>query len=255
MADWYWRNAEVMSRTPSGVHTPKLRSSGMTSGWLLTTLAAEGLIEQDARTGGYRLGIVMFELGEAVKVHMDLPAAAAPVLAMLREETRETAQVGILDGAEVVYVDRLESSYTLRLFTETGRRVPAHCTSSGKVLLAFLPEARRQALLAGRPLAALTPDTITDPARLSDELARVRARGWAEAVNEREIGVASIAAPVRGSRGGVVAAISIGAPLVRLGAAQRRRYARSVTEAGDAVSRRLGWTTGTTTGALAHADR
>jgi IclR family transcriptional regulator, KDG regulon repressor len=242
---------------------------------LLTTLAAEGLIEQDPRTGGYRLGIVMFELGEAVKVHMDLHAAAAPVLAMLREETRETAQVGVLDGAEVVYVDRLESSYTLRLFTETGRRVPAHCTSSGKVLLAYLPAGKRAALLAGRQLAALTPDTITDPARLSDELARVRARGWAEAVNEREIGVASIAAPVLNSRGEVVAAISIGAPLVRLGAAQRRRYARPVTEAGDAVSRRLGWspesrwqpaapqqprsaattTTGTTTGALTHADR
>ncbi len=211
---------------------------------LLTTLAAEGLIEQDPRTGGYRLGIVMFELGEAVKVHMDLHAAAAPVLAMLRGQTRETAQVGVLDGAEVVYVDRLESSYTLRLFTETGRRVPAHCTSSGKVLLAFLPGGRAEALLGGGRLDALTPDTITDPAKLSHELARVRARGWAEAVNEREIGVASIAAPVRNARGDVVAAISIGAPLVRLGAAQRRRYAGPVMEAGDAVSRRLGWSPG-----------
>jgi len=208
---------------------------------LLTTLAAEGLIEQDPHTGGYRLGIVMFELGEAVRIHMDLHSAAAPVLAMLREETRETAQVGVLDRGEVVYVDRLESSHSLRLFTETGRRVPAHCTSSGKVLLAYLPAAARDALLAAAPLPALTPDTITDPARLRTELARVRARGWAEAVNEREIGVASIAAPVRDARGEVVAAISIGAPLLRLGAAQRRRYARAVAEAGDAVSRRLGW--------------
>jgi IclR family transcriptional regulator, KDG regulon repressor len=244
---------------------------------LLTTLTAEGLLEQDQRTGGYRLGIVMFELGEAVRVHMDLHAAAAPVLGMLREETRETAQVGVLDRGEVVYVDRLESSYTLRLFTETGRRVPAHCSSSGKVLLAFLPEQARADLLDGRPLPALTPDTITDPVALSAELARVRARGWAEAVNEREMGVASIAAPVRDHRGDVVAAISIGAPIIRLGAAQRRRLARPVMEAGDAVSRRLGWTapatappttgppttvpptTGprgaTTTGRPAHADR
>jgi IclR family transcriptional regulator, KDG regulon repressor len=239
---------------------------------LLTTLTAEGLLEQDPRTGGYRLGIVMFELGEAVRVHMDLHAAAGPVLGMLREETRETAQVGVLDRGEVVYVDRLESSHTLRLFTETGRRVPAHCSSSGKVLLAFLPERARADLLNGRPLPALTPDTITDPALLSAELDQVRARGWAEAVNEREIGVASIAAPVRDHRGAVVAAISIGAPIIRLGAAQRRRLARPVMEAGDAVSRRLGWTapttapsatgppaTGpsraTTTGGPAHADR
>ena len=234
---------------------------------LLTTLTGEGLLEQDPRTGGYRLGIVMFELGEAVRVHMDLHAAAGPVLGMLREETRETAQVGVLDRGEVVYVDRLESSHTLRLFTETGRRVPAHCSSSGKVLLAFLPEQARADLLDGRPLPALTPDTITDPGVLSAELSQIRARGWAEAVNEREIGVASIAAPVRDHRGDVVAAISIGAPIIRLGAAQRRRLARPVMEAGDAVSRRLGWTppmtgprsTGprgaATTGGPAHADR
>jgi IclR family transcriptional regulator, KDG regulon repressor len=222
---------------------------------LLSTLAAEGLLEQDPRTGGYRLGIVMFELGEAVRVHMDLHAAAAPVLAMLRGQTRETAQVGVLDKGEVVYVDRLESSYTLRLFTETGRRVPAHCSSSGKVLLAFLPEQARAALLDGRPLPALTPDTITDPAELTAELGRVRARGWAEAVNEREIGVASIAAPIRDFQGNVVAAISIGAPIIRLGAAQRRRLAPPVMEAAAAVSRRLGWTSQVTTEGMAHADR
>ena len=93
---------------------------------LLTTLAGEGLIEQDPRTGGYRLGLVVFELGEAVKVHLDVHAAAGPVLASLREQTGESSQVGVLDGHEVVYVDRLESSQSLRLFTETGRRVPVH---------------------------------------------------------------------------------------------------------------------------------
>ncbi len=116
---------------------------------LLTTLAAEGLIEQDARTGNYRLGLVMFELGEAVRVHMDLHAAAGPVLAELRAQTQESSQVGVLDGAEVVYIDRLESAHSLRLFTETGRRVPVHCTSSGKVLLAYLPEPELRGAAAG----------------------------------------------------------------------------------------------------------
>lgn len=208
---------------------------------LLTTLTAEGMLERNPRTGGYRLGIVMFELGEAVRVHLDLHAAAGPVLSELREQTRESAQVGVLDGADVVYVDRLESSHSLRLFTETGRRVPVHCTSSGKVLLAHLPEPRLEALLASYEMTALTPRTITDPARLCAELARVRARGWAEAVSEREMGVASIAAPVRDIRGVVVAAISIGAPEARLGAAARRRFAPVIVEAGEAVSRRMGW--------------
>ena len=143
---------------------------------LLTTLVAEGLLEQDPHAGGYRLGIVMFELGEAVKVHLDLHAAAGPVLAQLREQTGESSQVGVLDGDEVVYVDRLESAYSLRLFTETGRRVPAHGTSSGKVLLAHLTEPAREAFLA-RPLPRLTPHTITDPDALRAELAdRARPR-------------------------------------------------------------------------------
>jgi len=163
------------------------------------------------------------------------------VLAALREQTRESSQVGILDGHEVVYVDRLESPQTLRLFTETGRRVPAHCTSSGKVLLAYLDGAALDRVLARMPLPALTPRTIADRATLVKELARVRQRGWAEAIEEREIGVASVAAPVRDASGAVVAAVSIGAPSVRLGPAVRRPLVPILLEAGEAISRRLGW--------------
>jgi IclR family transcriptional regulator, KDG regulon repressor len=208
---------------------------------LLTTLVTEGLVERDPQTGGYRLGIVMFELGEAVKVHLDLHAAAGPILAHLREQIGESSQVGVLDGVEVVYVDRLESAHSLRLFTETGRRVPAHCTSSGKVLLAHRPEPEREAFLARGPFPRLTPHTIVEPSVLRDELLTVRARGWAEAVDEREIGVASLAAPIRDVHGEVVAAISIGAPVARFGAAPRRRHAPALVEAGEAISRRLGW--------------
>jgi IclR family KDG regulon transcriptional repressor len=208
---------------------------------MLTTLVAEGLIEQNPRTGGYRLGIVMFELGQAVRVHMDLHAAVGQVLAELRTQTGESSQVGVLDGHEVVYVDRMESAHSLRLFTDTGRRVPVHCTSSGKVLLAYLPEARRQAVLREAPLDALTPHTITSRDLLAAELERVRRRGWSEAVNEREIGIASIAAPIRDVSGEVVAAISIGVPLARCTVMALRRLAPVIMEAAEAASRRLGW--------------
>jgi IclR family transcriptional regulator, KDG regulon repressor len=206
---------------------------------LLATLAAEGLVARDA-DGGYRLGLVVFELGEAVRSHMDLHAAAGPVLVELREQTGESSQVGVLDGDEVVYVDRLESTHSLRLFHETGRRVPLHCTSSGKVLLAELPRDRRERILAAG-LRAHTPHTIVAPDALRAELAGVRERGWADAVNEREIGVASLAAPVRGPSGAVVAAISVGAPITRFRAIPRDRLAGWVVDAGEAVSRRLGW--------------
>jgi DNA-binding IclR family transcriptional regulator len=208
---------------------------------MLTTLVAEGLVEQDPRTGGYRLGIVMFELGQAVRVHMDLHAAVGQVLTELRAQTGESSQVGVLDGHEVVYVDRMESAHSLRLFTDTGRRVPVHCTSSGKVLLAFLPEVRRQAVLRSAPFDALTPHTITSRSQLSADLERIRRRGWAEAVNEREIGIASIAAPIRDVSGEVTAAISIGVPLARCNVMALRRLAPVIMEAAEAASRRLGW--------------
>jgi IclR family transcriptional regulator, KDG regulon repressor len=206
---------------------------------LLTTLAAEGLVARDP-DGGYRLGLVVFELGEAVRAHMDLHGAAAPVLVELREQTGESSQVGVLDDDAVVYVDRLESSHSLRLMHDAGRRVPLHCTSSGKVLLAELGEEHLERILAGG-LRAHTPHTIVEPGALRAELAAVRERGWADAVNERELGVASLAAPVRGPGGVVVAAISVGAPITRFRAIPRQRLARCVVEAGEAVSRRLGW--------------
>jgi IclR family transcriptional regulator, KDG regulon repressor len=208
---------------------------------LLTTLVQEGLVERNPDTGAYRLALTMFELGQVVQSHMQLHGVVGPVLAALREETHEGCQVGVLDGHEVVYIDRLESSQTLRLFNETGRRVPVHTTSSGKVLLAHLSDEELDGVLSVAPLNQMTPRSITDPVALRAELAKVRARGWSEAVEEREIGVASIAAPIRDAAGRVVAAISIGGPAARMGAQQRRRLAEVVVEAGEAASRRLGW--------------
>ena len=141
----------------------------------------------------------------------------------------------MLDGVEVVYVDRLESAHTLRLFTETGRRVPVHCTSSGKVLLAHLPEPEREAFLA-RPLPRLTPHTIIDPAALRAELTTgPRARAGPRPSTSARSAWRAIAAPIRDVAGEVVAAISIGAPVARFGAVPRRRQAgRAVVEAGEA---------------------
>ncbi|HEX4358384.1 MAG TPA: IclR family transcriptional regulator [Pseudonocardia sp.] len=208
---------------------------------LLTTLLHEGLVEQDGRSGRYRLGIIMFELGEAVRQHMDLHGAATAVLLALREQTGESVQLGVANGDDVVYLERLDSAHSLRLFGEPGRRVPLYCTSSGKVLLAYRGEQDRAGYLARVRLAPLTRHTITDPARLRDELHTVRGRGWAEAINERQVGVASLAAPVRDLSGAVVAALSLNAPVSRFRGVPRRRLAQTVIDAAEAVSRRLGW--------------
>src|SRR6266705_4780221 len=128
---------------------------------LVTTLAAERLLERGSTPGRYRLGLVLYELGSRVTEHVDLHQAALPVLTTLRHNTGEMVHVAVLDGLEVVYVERLESHHMLPIFRQVGHRLPAHWTSSGKVLLASLPpEELTRRLTQWQPVAQ-TPWTIT----------------------------------------------------------------------------------------------
>jgi IclR family KDG regulon transcriptional repressor len=213
---------------------------------LLNTLAEERLLEQDPVTGAYRLGLAMYELGASVSMHTDLHEACSPVVDQLRNATRETVQVAVLDGREVVYVERRESPQTLRLFGRVGHRNDAHCTSTGKLLLAYLPPQRLEVLMDGWVLQRKTPHTIHDIDVLRQELDRVRQRGWAENINEAEMGVASVAAPIRNGLGEVVAAVSVAGPLQRITNDSLKRFARPTVEAGLAISRRLGFRDSTT---------
>lgn len=208
---------------------------------LLHTLAEERLLERDPSTGAYRLGLAMYELGNVVSAHTDLHEACSPVMDQLRNATRETVQIAVLDGREVVYVERRESPETLRLFGRIGHRNDAHCTSTGKVLLAFLPAAELDALLDGWVLPAQTRHTITSVQRLRDQLATVRRQGWAEQFSETEMGAASLAAPIRNGLGTVVAALSVAGPTQRLSRDALRRMTRPLLEASAAISRRLGF--------------
>lgn len=208
---------------------------------LLHTLTVEKLLEQDTDTGGYRLALTMHELGASVQSAIDLHSASNPVIEQLRNITKETVQIAVLDGRHVVYVERRESPQTVRLFGRVGHRNDAHSTSTGKVLLAHLPAADLDVLLAGWRLPRKTQYTISDQATLRAQLQIVLGQGWAENVNESEVGVASIAAPIRDSRGVVVAALSIAGPLTRMEGATLRRYVRPVTEAAAAISRRMGY--------------
>jgi DNA-binding IclR family transcriptional regulator len=208
---------------------------------LLHTLTAERLLEQDPETGTYRLSLAMLELGASVQSSMDLHTAASPVMEQLRNITKETVQIGVLDHRHVVYVERRESPQTIRLFGRVGHRNDAHSTSTGKVLLAYLPDAELESVMDGWALPRKTPYTIVDPDALRRQLREIRAQGWAENVNEAEVGTASIAAPIRDLRGVVVAAMSIAGPVQRLDGANLRRFTRPAVDAAAAISRRLGW--------------
>jgi len=208
---------------------------------LLTALAAEGLVERTAPNGRYRLGLKLHELGAIVSSHLDLHEVVSPYLDDLRNRTGETVHVSILDAGEVVYVERRESSHTLRIFRRVGHRNHAHCTSSGKVLLAWLPSDERRQIYATHGLPPHTLHTITDPVLLEEELVRVRERGYAENINESELGASSVAAPIRDVSGSVIAAIAIAAPAARLSRDSMRRLASEVVTAAERISAHLGY--------------
>ncbi|MDQ4115776.1 MAG: IclR family transcriptional regulator, partial [Actinomycetota bacterium] len=162
---------------------------------LLATLADERLLERGSSPGGYRLGLALFDLGASAVRGEGLVEAALPVMATLRASTGETVQLAVLDGLESVYVDRLESPHTVRIFSRVGTRLPATTTSTGKVLLAALPPDDLDARLAGWTPQRVTPHTIVDESTLRSRLAEIAERGWAENLEESRVGVVSVGAP------------------------------------------------------------
>ncbi|MCX6466149.1 MAG: IclR family transcriptional regulator [Pseudonocardiales bacterium] len=204
---------------------------------LLATLAAERLVERSPR--GYRLGLALHDIG-AVAGDLDLHEAALPVMATLRASTGETVQLAVLDGCESVYVDRLESPHTVRIFSRVGTRLPAPTTSTGKTLLAALSPAELDARLRAWTPTRTTPYSIVDEGVLRARLGEIAARGWAENREESRVGVVSVAAPVRDRTGTVIAALSVAAPTDRGGPGPLRRIRAGVVESAAVVSRRLG---------------
>jgi len=207
---------------------------------LVTTLTAERLLERGRTPGRYRLGLVLYELGANVTEHVDLHQAALPVLTTLRHETGEMVHVAVLDGLEVVYVERLESHNLLPIFRQVGHRLPAHWTSSGKILLAALPADELTRRLADWQPRSMTPSTITDKGQLLAELTAVARRGWAQNNEEGHLGIVSVGAPIRGRDGKVMAAVSVVGDSARM-RSMMRRATTLVVESALLISRRLGY--------------
>ncbi|GAA3774111.1 IclR family transcriptional regulator [Microbacterium kribbense] len=182
---------------------------------LLKTLEVEGLIakDDDAR---YRLTWGMYELGSAVLRSTDLSRVSRIHLDRLADQTGEAVLLGILDEQTVLYIDRGQAAETFAMVANVGRRSPLHTNASGKVLLAGQPDTALDAFLASASLDRMTPYTITDPARLREEVDTVRDRGYALCAQEQEEGLSSVSVPVRGHSGRVIAALTVAAPSQRI---------------------------------------
>jgi DNA-binding IclR family transcriptional regulator len=211
---------------------------------LLKTLQDRHWVALDEQTRRYSLGIRTMEAGNAYLRSIDLVQLAQPQMVQVRDGIEETVQLSVLDGRFNVYLGKVEGKQSLRLASEIGRRLEAHTTALGKMMLAGLSDDELNRLFAGIELEAFTPYTITDFDQLKLELIRIRQRGYATDDEEHTRGVRCVALPIRNDRGQMVAGLSVSFPTVRY-TDERAHIARELlSEAVTAISRELGYSPG-----------
>jgi IclR family transcriptional regulator, acetate operon repressor len=232
----------VLESDPPPTFTDLLRTTGLaksTLSRLLSSLERHGLVTR-SDDGVLRPGVVLTRFAHSGRPYDELIALAMPHLEVLSEATGETINLAVRVGHEVEQISQVDSTFLMGNVNWVGLRLPLHCTALGKVFLAGgapLPDGR---------LERRTPSTVSSRIRLEAELAAVRDRGWAVADSELEPGLVAVAAPVHGADGGVVAALSISGPSVRIGRDQYDSLGHLLTREADALSAQLGHTTDTT---------
>jgi DNA-binding IclR family transcriptional regulator len=219
--------ASALGLSKSSVHRP------------LTTLERLGYVTRDNETERYTASLKLWEIGSYVLARLDLKRVAAAPMAELAASTGETVHLSVLDGVDVVHIDKIECQHPIRHYSRVGGRVPAHCIATGKAMLAFQPDALVEAVAAR--LTPATPETIVDRDQLLAELAQIRRTGIAISRGGWQQGVDGIASPIRDAAGTVAAGIGISGPTIRLRSRERARYAPLVAEAAAKISRALGF--------------
>jgi len=215
--------------------------SPSTVGRMMAYMRDIGILSQDPETQSYMMGSKVLAWAGIYTVTSDVRAVALPVMVHLQEETRETISLYVLEGNDRVCIERFESPETVRIVARVGRRIPLYAGSAGKVFLAFMPQARREELLADMKLEPMTERTITDKDELRENLGRIREQGYAISRGEWIIDASGTAAPIFDARGNIIAAISISGPAQRFTDEKMREMSEILLRATEDVSYELGY--------------
>ena len=206
---------------------------------LLATLASEGFVIKDPETQKYRLGLSILNLNTIVVSNLEVNRESQPILQKLVNEIGETAHIAVLEGSDVIYVNRVECKHPVQILSHIGRRNPLHCTSSGKVIIANQKEEVIGQFFKEAP-EKYTDKTITSVEDFLEVLKTIREQGYATSVEEILEGVASIAAPIRDYTGRVVYALSVIGPVHRMDPHNAAMIAK-IKSAAKEISYRLGY--------------
>jgi DNA-binding IclR family transcriptional regulator len=208
---------------------------------LLGALEARGLVEQAADRGKYRLGFGIVRLAGAVTGRLDLTQQGRPVCERLSEEIGETVNIAVLQEHYAVNLYQVRGPGAIGTHNWVGQLTPLHATSSGKILLAHLSPKERAAVLKSSGTRKLTPHTITAKTKLEKDLTEAHERGYAVTLEEFEIGLHAVAAPIRSHEGEVIAALSASGPAYRLTEERIHELAPALLKGAEEISRRMGY--------------
>lgn len=207
---------------------------------LLGALEARGLVEQTAERGKYRLGFGIVRLAGAVTGRLDITQQGRPVCERLSDEIGETVNIAVIQEHYAVNLCQVRGPGAVGTHNWVGQLTPVHATSSGKILLAHLPAKQRAEVLAASGLRKLTPRTLTAGAQLEKNLTEAQERGYAVTLEELEIGLHAVAAPIRSRDGDIVAALSASGPAYRFTEERIHALAPLLVRGANEISRRLG---------------
>ncbi|MEY9989128.1 DNA-binding IclR family transcriptional regulator [Streptomyces sp. V4I8] len=208
---------------------------------LLGALEARGLVEQAGERGKYRLGFGIVRLAGGVTGRIDITQQGRPVCERLAEELGETVNIAVMQEHYAINLYQVRGPGAITAHNWVGQLTPLHATSSGKILLAHLPSKERAALLSSVGMKKVTPHTITAKTKLEKNLSEARERGYSITLEELEIGLHAMAAPVRDRNGEVIAALSASGPGYRLTEERLHELSPILREGAEEISHRMGY--------------
>lgn len=234
---------ELLSEAPKGLALHEIsrslslpKSSAFN---LIHTLLSKRFVQYDPQTQLYALSLRAFEVGSAALAGTDIEWLLHAHMREIAAECNETVHCGVPDGADVVYVGKVESTRSIRMTSRIGARMPLYCTAMGRAILACLSDEQALALLEHQRLEPVTPHTVSSREALLRELAVTRAHGYATEREETNENVCCVGVAIRGREGSARYAISISAPIFRAGEADMRGYARLLLKAQGQIERYL----------------
>ena len=210
---------------------------------LLGTLISAGYVQKIQDQNDYQLSMKFLKISDLILKRLDIREVAKPFIKNLSNSTKEIVHLAIMDGNEIVYIDKMEGSeHPMRIFSNVGKHTPIHCTGLGKVFLSELPDDEVEKIVAQKGLKKYTENTITDMGELKTELAAIKERGYAFDKMEHEIGIWCVAAPVFDRKKKIAAAISITAPEIYMSEQKTALLLKEVVNSAKCISFQLGYT-------------